>query len=693
MTAPGPAIGALPPASRPHGDVDPFVFHARPLRPGCLLADTPRYSQDVWALAPAELKKHERRQVLDFTRVPQQYQQAAKELCYAMLSGTVPPGEDRPAVGSVRTFFTDYVRFLRWVDARRAGLGAVTAQDLEDYQRHLIACLPGSSARATARVAARKFWLWRHVLTCGGLRCDPVNVDGWGEPMTRRASENSTARVPEEVLGPLFAWAIRFVDEFSPDILAADRHWRDRRTDVAQAHGDLPARLQALLDEHLAEARPLPGWRGKPSTIALARILGRTPSSLASHRTAIEQTAAIVGVVPETIAAGPIRGRLDGRPWLPAIAADYLEPDSLAALARHLHTACYIVISFLSGARDSEIKHLTRGAVTIERDTHGRAYRWKMRSLAFKTETDPAGVPALWGIGEPASRAVAVLEHLQPPGTDLLFTPLRHSPGHKVDAASDVLTSGTTNLHLNDFTSWVNGYCRRHARPDTITGTDGRPPRLRNSQFRRTLAWFIARRPGGVIAGALAYRHHGVQVFEGYAGTSDSGFRAEVESEQALARGEYLMAAIDGHEHLDLTGPAAQEAARRLQTLADDQRFTGRVVLDGHRLRRLMARHDPGIYPGEYVSCVHDRTKALCERAVHAPGEGLPDHGGCKPLTCSNVALTPKNVLAWQRELDRVTARLASPSPLPPLLRHRLRTRHEEITTFLDTRTTPNGPS
>jgi hypothetical protein len=53
-------------------------------------------------------------------------------------------------------------------------------------------------------------------------------------------------------------------------------------------------------------------------------------------------------------------------------------------------------------------------------------------------------------------------------------------------------------------------------------------------------------------------------MFEGYAGTSDSGFRAEVESEQALARGEHLLAMIDAHEHYDLTGPAAEEAIRRL---------------------------------------------------------------------------------------------------------------------------------
>ena len=57
-------------------------------------------------------------------------------------------------------------------------------------------------------------------------------------------------------------------------------------------------------------------------------------------------------------------------------------------------------------------------------------------------------------------------------------------------------------------------------------------------------------------------------MFEGYAGTSDSGFRAEVEAEQALLRGNDLMAMIDQHAHTPLDGPAAAEGATRLAALA-----------------------------------------------------------------------------------------------------------------------------
>ena len=106
-----------------------------------------------------------------------------------------------------------------------------------------------------------------------------------------------------------------------------------------------------------------------------------------------------------------------------------------------------------------------------------------------------------------------------------------------------------------------------------------------------------------------------------------------------------------------------------------------------------MNRHDPAVYPGEYVTCVHDHAKALCEKARHGRGEGLPDHGECQPLACRNVALTTENIAAWQRETDRIDARLASRPPLPPLLRHRLEARRAEITAFLSRNTAGEVPA
>jgi hypothetical protein len=48
--------------------------------------------------------------------------------------------------------------------------------------------------------------------------------------------------------------------------------------------------------------------------------------------------------------------------------------------------------------------------------------------------------------------------------------------------------------------------------------------------------WHIARQPFGLVAGKIQYQQTSVAVFEGYAGTSESGFRAEVEKERAEAQ-------------------------------------------------------------------------------------------------------------------------------------------------------------
>jgi hypothetical protein len=101
-----------------------------------------------------------------------------------------------------------------------------------------------------------------------------------------------------------------------------------------------------------------------------------------------------------------------------------------------------------------------------------------------------------------------VLERLQSAETDLLFAyhpliQLESSRGGQIRAS----TSSWAVTNLNAFITWVNDYCAERGRNDGIPSVNGRPWRLTTPQFRRTLAWFIARRPGGSIAGAIAYRH------------------------------------------------------------------------------------------------------------------------------------------------------------------------------------------
>nr|WSX50718.1 hypothetical protein OG409_18270 [Streptomyces sp. NBC_00974] len=670
------------------------MLRSRKLRPGVALNQTSRYSDDVWQLTPAMLKEHERAFILNFLAVPDRFRPAAKRQFYCLLTAEAPVGEEPVGIHTVRSYFGKIKALMLWLDKHwppdKSTLGELTPQDLDDYNRHLLATYPHSpSRRSSHRSTIRAFWRWRTRLGRDALRFDPLRIEGWSASAAPRRGENATDRLPEPVLGPLLVWAFRFIDEFSADILRADQ-CRQRtplgrgRATYKRRKGAIESRLRRMLEEHLTQKRPLPGHEGHPNIEHIARTLGCGHASVDRYAHLIADTAAVVGIAPFSHFNTAVTGRLDGEPWIDGIATLPRASTGLVNLQRHLQSACYIAIAFLSGMRDSEVKHLRRDCLRVQRDENGHPYRWKVHSLAFKGERDAAGVPATWIVGEPVARAIKVMEALQRPEVDYLFSPLGQAAQKTIFAA---MTSQTTNQQLNRFVAWINDYCADQCRPDAIPKVNKMVLHLKTSLFRRTLAWFVARHPGGVIAGALQYRHHSIQMFEGYAGTSASGFRAEVESEQALSRGAFYTERIEAHEHTDFKGPSAEEAATRLQDFGERAQFQGQLALDRNRLQRIMKRHDPGVYPGTYITCVHDPAKALCEKARRGRGEGLPEHGGCLPLACRNVALTAENTQAWQRELDRIERRLMARPLLPPLVAHRLNERRAEIAEFL----TSNG--
>ncbi|MFJ1796795.1 hypothetical protein [Kitasatospora griseola] len=101
-----------------------------------------------------------------------------------------------------------------------------------------------------------------------------------------------------------------------------------------------------------------------------------------------------------------------------------------------------------------------------------------------------------------------------------------------------------------------------------------------------------------------------------------------------------------------------------------------------------MTRHDPHIYPGRYVTCVHNPDRALCRRNDGQSGPSLPD---CQPLRCRNVALSAENTDHLRAALEAHDRELARADQLAPFVRHRLQTRRQELADFL-TETAVTGP-
>lgn len=679
-----------------------YVFHGRPLRPGVKLADTALFEDDEWPMAPAALQKQQRGLTLRFNTITASYTEPLRHLAYTALSGDLPADEPRPTIGSIVTMYYNIAVFFRWAEDNHGGrpLSLLSPDQLLLYQRHLLEAYPSPTRRHALRAAVAYLWRYRASVGEHALRFDPRTLSGWKEPYAP-VGENKIARIPEEVHGPLLVWAMRFVDDFSDDILQAVEKWealRQRGPRRRSPAGNNLRNLTRFLDTAYAEGRPLPGFNGELSYVALARTIGCNRRALDDHTQLLERAVQALGVSDYSYLGIDVRGRLDGEPWSQGFSLDPARDDSLTVMTQMLQAACYVVIAFLSGMRDSEVKHLRAGCLETRLDHDGTPYRWLVSSLAFKGEDDPSGVPATWVVGGPAARAISVLERVHRERargrTDYLFAPIKSGPGAGSSGrrGNIAMTSAGTNRQLNRFVTWVNQYCAERHRPDAIPMIDSQPWRLSTSQFRRTLAWYIARRPGGSIAGAIAYRHHSIQMFEGYAGTSDSGFRGEVEAEAAIARGEELLAIIDQNDHTRLSGPSAEEAERRLSTMQDDPRFAGTVTTDRKRFLRIVTRYAPAVYPGKYVTCVYAHEKALCRAGV-SDTESTPDLSNCKPLTCRNVALSPANREAWRNELQELNELLEQGHLLPPALEMRLRQRQEQVRRLLTTGEIPSDSS
>jgi hypothetical protein len=666
-----------------------LVLAKRKLRSGLKLAGTSRFGDNVWVLSPAVHQKHMHALILDFRRLPDRFRLVAKELFYLLLIGDLPPDCASMTIGTVRHYFHNVKYFLDWVDERQAAtLNALTPADFDDFERRLASERISEPIRRFRRRAARLFWRCRAKLTAGRLTFDPAAIlveDGRAAGAgSKRGLENATDRIPEPVHAPLLVWALRWVDDFADDILRACSEWsalypytkKDWTRHPPFVRGS-PQRLAAVLSQYRAEGRPLPGHHGAVNLSHLRREVQCQGRMLHIPRywQRIQEAAHDLGVDDHTYLHTDVRGRLDGTPWLPGIPYEDVE-----LLARLLQTACYIVVAYLSGMRDSEVKHLQRGCLSVWGDDGGRVARRKVTSKAFKGENDPTGVAATWIVTAPVERAIQVLEALQPASQPYLFALPPTSPHYLRGRTPQVATTVKTNKDLVVFARWVNDYCAAHGRADGIPRVQGQEWRLSTRQFRRTLAWFIARQPGGVIAGAMQYRHLRVQMFEGYAGTSESGFRDEVQAEEAIARGEKLGDLIVNHDHHRLIGPAGEEAEARLAEFERHVQFHGKVFNDAKRMKRHMDRHDPHVYPGAFVTCIYNPDRALCRRGDGEDGPSLPD---CVPLRCRNVALTEENVDAFLGYLATMDRTLANGDALAPFVRHRFEQRRAEIARFL----------
>jgi hypothetical protein len=200
---------------------------------------------------------------------------------------------------------------------------------------------------------------------------------------------------------------------------------------------------------------------------------------------------------------------------------------------------------------------------------------------------------------------------------------------------------------LNAYRDHLNTLFGAEKAPVIPPAPDGVPWRITTRQFRRTTAWHIANRPFGTIAGMIQYKHASVAAFEGYAGSTKSGFRAEVEAQRALGQIDDILDYFD--DRRAPSGPAGPRVARALDATADAPGPLPAMIADRARLRTLLASLARTLHIGPLADCFFDPSTALCLTRATAPDRTTPLIALCAPTRGPNACITQRHRPAWER--------------------------------------------
>ncbi|MFI6213254.1 hypothetical protein ACIBCD_14795 [Nocardia brasiliensis] len=703
-------------ASNPTGDhvpgLDTPVLLNVPLRSNTDRDGLSRFGADRWNLSPGLLQHHAKAMSVDFAHVPDEFRHPVKLVVWLLLNDK--PDQDvnyrfttaRLAVSSAAAVARFLRSFTQWLHACGiARLADVTDTDLDAYAVHVRAAKVSHGQREDLLAAVVRAWSVRERLAPADRlpQAPPWNGDRIRDVLgqSRDIGENRTPRIHPGTMTALLAWSLRFVEVFADDVVAAfaeylelsGTSYRMRQTqlpkDEIYRRRRLPGETKHLLLAHLAEYRrrglPLPGKHGADGRLVVNTYFLSAQAGICINNKSLASVFAEHGPMPiddDTYLFTPVTATLDGRLW-------QNRPISYAqapVLARHLATACFVVIAYLSGQRPGETLNLERDC--IDRDPATGLVL--LRGKHFKGLRHADGTPAAdgmervdpWVVVEPVATAVEVVGRLH--NSPLLFPNTMEvngisSPDRlKARAAHAARNDQLMTNDIDGFIGWVNQYCDERGRTDIIPA-DPVKASISLGRIRRTLAWFIVRRPRGLVAAAIQYGHVRTGMTLGYAGSYDSGFPDDLVFEEWLSR---LDALGEAHQRLrdgeHVSGPAADLYRQRVESAT---RFAGRVLRQSRDAAALLANPDLQIYEGLAMTCVLDPARAACRLAGDDQGtRRTPDITNCRPA-CANIARTDRDIAELHRQAQELRVIVDDPlaPPIRTLREHHQLTRIERI--------------
>jgi integrase len=542
---------------------------------------------------------------------------STKECYYAQLQAQ--PNCRQPNVRTLISELANLRIFICWtVNNKHSIYSQLCAHHVEVY---FVSFLRGHSedenegvkARSEERVVTilrvvQRLWEFRDQMS-DSLTFNPFGGRApctvFGVDISHRG-QNRTPVIPDEVMIPLGNAALDYVYIYSKDILEAR------------------ARVEALRRELDERARYDYSHGVRDTPTFRATTIGNY------LRSALRD-------VPLTIRADT------GEPWRPPFSSVfhlYREEDLL-------FTACYIVTAWLTGMRDSEIADMRAGCLRCELSDDGVIERIKIRSTVYKGVRDRRGRPETWVTIEPVAEAVDVLTRVT--------EHLRARTGGKV---TELFVRGERKLSVSVIAGdRIRQMLRSFAEHIDLPLVNGKMWNLCSRQFRRTLAWWIGRKPFGVIAGMSQYKHVESATFEGYT-ARDAEFVSNLEEERLLANIDVLeelrQDALEGR----VAGPKAPEIIETFRGIAGDRRADDERYMLMHLSRTL--------YVGLYVTCFYDPIYARCQEHIPVEERKAPIMTHCHLDQCPNACMSKRHLTPYLDQLNEVGTLLkTSKLPVP----------------------------
>lgn len=684
-------------------DSDPIIVDKTRIAP-TYSEPISRFGDSRWDLAPLLHKPTVTgSRSIDFDTFPPPFRSAAKRLVWLCLNVPTPIEDlERPtatrsqlSVGSI-VVHTGFLRlWMTWLDGQGIHrLDGVTDNVYRRYCSEVAASELGRESQANRLFAISRCWLYGPYLPDSDTLIRPY----WEDAIARAevlgdahwSAENRTPPIHPQTMSALLVWAIRFCTDFSADIIAA-RHTKSNPPHRPHLDGLTPReRFGNYAHQQWTSSKTIPGFypANRPHQRCIAKQFIGWQLGLGTdevlHLSVMDRLFGDLDPADEAVLPVPITGTIDALPWTGSI--NFYDVDNLSRL---LATAAFIVVAYLTGMRGEECRALRRGCCHTTTDEKTGQTRHLVYGHVFKGALDESGntLPAgserdqPWQAIAPVAKAIEVIEALHP-DSDLLFplrafTPFRNADGGKA-VHPRMIRDRTADL-----ISWCNAKAEEFGRTHESIPADPDGPVVLK-RFRRTLAWFIYRRPRGRIALGIQYGHLRGHSTDGYGSRVASGLRDVFPMEEALAAAEYLEAAaarLDAGE--SVTGPAAQRYTDGVRLY--HRQFGGRY-LTNRQAAALKANPRLRIYDNseQFVTCCYDQSKALChpDRDKAADVEASPDITNCQP-NCGNIARTDRNIADVEAAIEQARTEIASPAiPLP--LKARLEQRIDHLHRIID---------